>query len=143
MKRSTKFAWQRSEEKAAHALGMKRTPASGSRPGYAGDMEGGNQRGEHKYTTKPYFVLRRATLKKIEQEALVAGNTPVLTFEIAGYGQWQVRRLKDSLDHEPFRGYPIQIRGQQRRLASSMLQSCCPLLIILEEFDRWVITQLN
>jgi phage FluMu protein Com len=81
---------QAQEERVAAREGAKRQAASGSRPGYEGDVRKvGAYRGECKFTRAKSFALKLEVLRQLEMQADY-GELPVLDLEFQGNeGHWR------------------------------------------------------
>jgi len=66
------------EHKTMKRHGGRRNPASGSIPGWKGDGQTEDHLYEIKYTDKGQFILKLATLRKLEKEALAHKKDPAL-----------------------------------------------------------------
>ena len=89
-----KLPWQKSEQLVADLVHGRRQPASGSRPGFPGDIRQGrikldlpNILVEVKSTEKESLSVKKAWLVKISNEALSLGKTPILAMTI-GTQRW-------------------------------------------------------
>ena len=81
---------QQQEARVAKRESGKRQAASGSRPGYEGDVRKvGAYRGECKFTRAKSFTLKLEVLKKLEMQANY-GELPVLDLEFQGqHNPWR------------------------------------------------------
>lgn len=76
---------QRHERRLEKVTGGRRTAASGAFWSRKGDVRTEDLLIEHKYTSnKKSFSLKSADLKKISNEAIMDGRTPVLAFHLDG-----------------------------------------------------------
>jgi hypothetical protein len=81
---------QKQEKQVAEREGARRQPASGSRPGYKGDVRKlGQYRGECKFTRAKSFTLKLETLRELELQANY-GELPILDIEFqVGPPNWR------------------------------------------------------
>jgi hypothetical protein len=75
------LAARRQETARAKAVGGRRQPGSGNRPGFRGDVRTENAVEELKFTTKQSYSLKLEDLQKIEEYALSVGSFPLFTVE--------------------------------------------------------------
>lgn len=75
------LAARRQETARAKAIGGRRQPGSGNKPGHGGDVRTDCTVEELKLTTKQSYALRRADLQKVMEQALAMGRIPVFLIE--------------------------------------------------------------
>jgi len=73
-----KADWKKHEKDIAKRSGAKRVAGSGNQPGKPGDIRGNKFLREAKATKKDSISLRGKWLRKITEEALAVGRTPLV-----------------------------------------------------------------
>lgn len=89
----------RAEKRIAKLTGTRRTPGSGARWHSKGDLKSSTELVEVKATTKKSYVLKLATLEKIEAEAAAQDRDPSLIIEFTtprGRRMYRVTRFYGS-----------------------------------------------
>ena len=84
------------EKRIAKLTSTRRTPASGARWSAKGDLKSDSELIEVKATAKKSYVLKLATLRKIEQEAAQQDREPSLVVEFStpqGRFMYRVQRM--------------------------------------------------
>ena len=75
------LAARRQETARAKAIGGRRQPGSGNKPGFKGDVRTTDTIEEWKFTTHRSYALNRESLQKLMEDALAAGRAPVFGVE--------------------------------------------------------------
>jgi hypothetical protein len=75
--------WEKVEKRTAKKTSGRRTPGSGNKWGFRGDIKGEIFLFEDKYTGKKSFSIKESQWKKIKKEALMESRRPAfkVTFE--------------------------------------------------------------
>ena len=75
---------QKHEKRIAKAIGGSTTAASGAFWSRKGDVRNSDLRIEHKWTGKKSKTIQSAELKKITNEAIMDGRTPIFGIHLDG-----------------------------------------------------------
>jgi hypothetical protein len=79
-----KADWKRHEKEIAARSGGKRVAGSGNQPGKPGDVRGTKFLRDGKATVRKNISISAKVLKKIVEEALALGRTPVIEVRLEG-----------------------------------------------------------
>lgn len=74
--------WQRKEQNDAEDFGGFRTPGSGNKDGFKGDVKTDDWLIECKHTTRKGFRITNTLWDKCHNEALLADRRPILSIEL-------------------------------------------------------------
>lgn len=75
---------QRHEKRLAKKIDGSRVAASGAFWSRKGDVRSEDYLIEHKYTAAKSYSLKAADLRKIEEQAIMAGRIPVFAISLGG-----------------------------------------------------------
>ena len=75
------LAARRQETARAQAVGGRRQPGSGNKPGFKGDIRTAETLEEWKYTSKHSYALKRESLQELMEHALRVGCVPIFGIE--------------------------------------------------------------
>lgn len=76
-------SWQKKERKDEEDFKGRRTPASGGKSGFKGDVKADDWLVECKHTTKKSFSITKDLWEKVYSEALLADRKPALSIEFS------------------------------------------------------------
>ena len=141
----SKVEWRISQQRNMNRLGVREQPGGGSRPAYPGDGAGDGVLAENKWTGREYITLHVAWLKKVFLEAARRGDRPVLTFELAGYGSWQmwpVWAWEGALPEEVLIPWSRPEAKQLKVYGSTLEQFKGPFRVRIRG-DEWVCSRLD